>query len=198
MNLAAPGRHELRNREILPGVAVPHAGTSRPGVTLKHLQCKYYKSVSLASCWRWLRAAVAVAVLAAATGCLVGERYGSSRWVAVAFLSHSGQERVSITYDSPEVLETLEVVDRVLAQERLVRDDPNPLPPDENGSVAFYNISPRYPISCSVALEQSGLAIRFYERYASHSSRPVKGLCAELARELKGHFGFDKVRVQIR
>ena len=145
-----------------------------------------------------LRVLVAGAMLGLATGCLVGERYGSSRVVSVTFLPPASRDPANLSYNGAEVLEVLKIVDRVLAEERLTRSEPNPLPPDANGSIAFYSISPRYPISCSVALEKSGLAIRFYERYAPHSSQPVRRLSAELAEELRAHFGSANVRVRIR
>ncbi len=124
------------------------------------------------------------------------EPHASIRTVSIMFLPLESPRTFSIAADGPEVQACLGILDTVLAPEGLLCDEPDSLQ-NQDRAIAYYHHSPEAGQSCEVFVGDSGLDIVFSE-YGHHPGSHVKRVCRELAKELKAHFGANRVRVEIR
>jgi hypothetical protein len=141
---------------------------------------------------------ISVFTLLFVTGCIFGDRVAPPRTVSLSFPAAAGQAGLSA--NDAQVQEALKVIDTVLAADGLTRD-PNPPAENDPGFVASYarNNTGSKPVdNPDVYLRGDHLAVVFTEYWnrSGHLSAATRKTCDSLEKELSGHYGAQRVKVE--
>jgi hypothetical protein len=129
---------------------------------------------------------LAICLLLISTGCFFGDR-GTARTVE---LNLPGLAKANT--GSEDVQNALSVINRILISNGLSQVQ-KPVEGFSDGTIGHYQGPPTS--GCAISLNGHTLVIQFEEFYTSHSSGPVKNICATLENELKRRYGSQRVRV---
>ena|SRR2546426_1118686 len=148
-----------------------------------------------------MRATALLCMLLLGAGCYMGDRFATSRTVALEFPASQSRSKVSVSVQEPELQEALRVVDTMLSSNGFTRAPDKPSDDGQGRIVDYFGHAPEssLPLSnCSVYLRDGRLEVVVIEPFnrTGHPDSATRRLCHLLRTELRSHYGIKRVSIE--